>query len=79
MKSLYIVFECNSQRSTDSVVIKLITPNRQKAEGMFNSCKEGYEDQDYYLNVCEYTPVIHPECDNDVINEFEVPYLTTEL
>jgi hypothetical protein len=78
MKQLYVVYECDNHRNYSTYVIKLITANKSVAIQLFNSAKHCYEDQDYFLNACEYSPVMNPACDNNVFDEFEIPFLTTE-
>jgi hypothetical protein len=78
MKKLYIVFECDDHRSYDSYVIKLITSSKKVANKLYNAARKHYDtDDSYHLNIASYTPVLIPECDNNVLRDLVV-FRTTE-
>lgn len=73
MKKLYIVYECDTHRSYDFYVIKLITPSIRLANKLFNAGKRHYDiNTDYYLNIGCYTPVLIPECDNNILRNLKL-------
>lgn len=78
MKKLYVVYECDTHRSYSSYVIKLVTANKDIAKTLFNENKKSYKNSDYSLNVSEYQPNLNSKCDNNFIQEFETPFLTTD-
>lgn len=73
MKNLYIVFECDGHRTYNSYVIKLITPSIRLANKLFNTARRHYDiNAEYYLNIGCYTPLLVPECDNNVLQNLQV-------
>lgn len=78
MRALNIVYECDSHRSISSMVIKGIFENKKTAINLFHKGKELYEDQEWFLNVAEYSGTINYEMDNNVLQDMETPFLTTE-
>ncbi len=78
MRSLHIVYECDKYRSIGSIIIKGIFENRKTSIDLFNKGRDLYQDQDYFLNVAEYTGVTNYEMDNNILQDMESPFLTTE-
>jgi hypothetical protein len=78
MKELYIVFECDNHRAYQKYCIKLITSSKKVANTLYNKARKHYDtDDNYYLNIASYTPVLIPECDNNVLRDLVV-FKTTE-
>jgi cytochrome b subunit of formate dehydrogenase len=80
MKKIYVVFECNAQRSYASYCIKLLSTNRELAERLYNRIKSdwiGNQDSSWYLNMAEYVPNVDTDPDANAYDEFEL-ILTTE-
>lgn len=78
MNILHIVYECDSHRSKESVIIKGIFQRKSTAIDLFEKGKALYEEDGYFLNVAEYSGTINYEMDNDLRTDMEGPYLTTE-
>lgn len=55
MNTIYIVYECDSHRSYDSVVIKYMTTAKVKAKAFYNYYKQNYvDDSSWFFNLGYY-------------------------
>ena len=72
MKKIYVVFECNSQRSYDSYTIKLLSTNRELADRLYCRIRKEYQDGEWYANLAEYYPNPDTDTDANIFNELEI-------
>jgi len=79
MKTIYLIFECDIERSIKSYVIKLITHNKDLAIKHYKTSKHIYEgDEEYYLNLAEYEPDLNGGGEVNVLRELIIMKTTDE-
>mgnify|MGYP006329931519 FL=1 len=69
MKKVYVIFECDNQRSYSSYCIKMLTCNLREALKHFKENKQHYEDGDWFYNVGSYEPTGNETSKTDCLKE----------
>ena len=72
MNKIYIVFECDGHRTHTSTVIKFITTSLKKAEVLYKHAGKYYTDNQYFLNLAIYEPVLKLDGGNNILNELSI-------
>lgn len=69
---IYIVYECDNHRNYNSICVKEIFTNRQKAIAYYNKGVRLFNKQgesDWYINLARHVPRMNESFDNNVLRD----------